>query len=568
MPGVTGTFVAEGNCEEFADPEFAGVCVADMGQSEETATAFAVDPSNLFTSCELVVSACKTFAQGAWVQEGGQCEDSDSSGSPGGAFGGGDDAADGGMLTADGKTVCALSPGIAGGGHMDTTSAWNNQCPNSNSSYSMPLRWKAAHTVRTTQKPTFTRGTVWYDLENGRRRGDSYMEEGELNMFNRARNSTFIHVGDMFYMINWDNNTCFTMPSPVGILRPNWIIDSLGFQATSQYLGKEYVEYEGSWRRVVKFRKTEPLEDAFMIQMYDDEHIWETPEGVKKRPLIRQTPGAPFQGDAIDMYFNHSTDFSDDVFEVYKLLNCTESTFNRSDFEDFDGFGSNDTTEGDGESDDDDGGFGGGLNFNSSLHVDSSVMEVRCFECDITYDDEVPEDDTGATGGDEPAAADADADADAGQDVQPVSGVFDLDQEPYLHVDWTVAGNGTLIMKMTAKTQNWFGLGFPEIECAMVPSESVVIEPTDEGLDVSTYYMTQRSMSGFQDTTLTVNDNTDGFQLLSAEKVDDDGDMIVEIHRTLEKGSTEPVSVTWASGDTRNLGYHGIDNKGCFKIEF
>ena len=80
--------------------------------------------------------------------------------------------------------------------------------------------------------------------------------------------------------------------------------------------------YEGKYRRVKKFRKTEPLEDAYMIQSFDDEGDWNTPEGPKKRPLNRQTPGAPFQGDAVNMYFNHSTDFSDDVFEIYKTMDC------------------------------------------------------------------------------------------------------------------------------------------------------------------------------------------------------------------------------------------------------
>ncbi len=66
-----------------------------------------------------------------------------------------------------------------------------------------------------------------------------------------------------------------------------------------------YMVYEGEYRRVKKFRKTEPLEDAYMIQSFDDQEVWETPEGAKRRPLNRQTPGAPFQGDAVNAYFNH-----------------------------------------------------------------------------------------------------------------------------------------------------------------------------------------------------------------------------------------------------------------------
>ena len=80
--------------------------------------------------------------------------------------------------------------------------------------------------------------------------------------------------------------------------------------------------YEGKYRRVKKFRKTEPLEDAYMIQSFDDEGDWNTPEGPKKRPLNRQTPGAPFQGDAVNMYFNHSTDIDAAAFEIYKTMDC------------------------------------------------------------------------------------------------------------------------------------------------------------------------------------------------------------------------------------------------------
>merc|ERR1712157_585931 len=88
-----------------------------------------------------------------------------------------------------------------------------------------------------------------------------------------------LFFGPIFYMIAWDdpdNVTCVKMNSPVGILRPNWIIDGEGYQSVAQYLGTEYVVYEGRYRRVKKFRKTEPLEDAYMIQNYDDEEIWST----------------------------------------------------------------------------------------------------------------------------------------------------------------------------------------------------------------------------------------------------------------------------------------------------
>ena len=78
-----------------------------------------------------------------------------------------------------------------------------------------------------------------------------------------------------------------------------------------------------------QFRKTEPLEDAYMVQSFDDEEVWETPEGPKGGPL-RGRPPAPRSGDAVNQYFNHSTTFSDDVFEIYKSLDCKEREFNRT----------------------------------------------------------------------------------------------------------------------------------------------------------------------------------------------------------------------------------------------
>merc|ERR1719235_2612691 len=132
-----------------------------------------------------------------------------------------------------------------------------------------------------------------------------------------------------------------------------------------------------------------------MIQSYDDEEIWSAPEGDKRRPLSRMTPGAPFQGDAVNLYFNHSTDFSNDVFDIYQDLNCTERNRGDSAFEEF--------REENPELFESAEGGAPGLNFNSSFHVDSSVQSQNCEECDIVW--EVRSEDEGAEKGSPDAAA-------------------------------------------------------------------------------------------------------------------------------------------------------------------
>ena len=51
-----------------------------------------------------------------------------------------------------------------------------------------------------------------------------------------------------------------------------------------------------------QWRKTEPLENAFMVMAFEAQPTWKTPGGnggnssdilMRARPLMRQTPGAP-----------------------------------------------------------------------------------------------------------------------------------------------------------------------------------------------------------------------------------------------------------------------------------
>jgi hypothetical protein len=553
LPGAVGNFEKDAVCPGFADEQFGGVCVNDAGTEEETASVFVVVPGNVMSSCDTTIMGCETFGGGTWVQAGGQCSKEGSEEALTAVIG-----SDTNETLAEGE--CKIQPGIAGGGHMDRDAFWSSKCTNSNSSYSMPRRWMAdTETVTTQNKISRTVGHVWYDLENNRRREDSMLVEGELNVFQESYNTTFLHFGPIFYMIAWDdpdNVTCVKMNSPVGILRPNWIIDGEGYQSVAQYLGTEYVIYEGRYRRVKKFRKTEPLEDAYMIQNYDDEDIWATPEGDKRRPLIRMTPGAPFQGDAVNLYFNHSTDFSDDVFDIYKDLNCTERDRGDSAFEEF--------REENPELFESADGGAPGLNFNSSFHVDSSVQTQECEECDIVYqvravegeeeEDSSPDTIDIASGGDSSDGDGRDAAADFEGSQEVTSDVF---------VDWKyTSSNKTLSVRGTLDKDAWFSIAFPEIECQMSPAISVIAIPEEDGETVggTTYNINFNSMSGIQES----NDIEDIFAVETFKQ--GDGKVVIQLEKTVENGFSAPLSVTWAHGDTRELGYHFSEGRGCFSI--
>jgi len=557
LPGAVGTFERDAVCPGFEDEQFGGVCVNDAGTEEETASVFVVVPGNLLSSCDMTIQGCETFGGGTWQQAGGECS---KEGSEEALTSNTQIDSESNETLAEGE--CKLQAGIAGGGHMDKEAFWSSKCMNSNSSYSMPRRWTAeTETVTTQNKLSRTVGRVWYDLENNRRREDSFLMEGELNVFQESYNTTFLHFGPIFYMIAWDdpdNVTCVKMNSPVGILRPNWIIDGEGYQSVAQYLGTEYVVYEGRYRRVKKFRKTEPLEDAYMIQNYDDEEIWSTPEGDKRRPLIRMTPGAPFQGDAVNLYFNHSTDFSDDVFDIYQDLNCTERNRGDSAFEEF--------REENPELFESAEGGAPGLNFNSSFHVDSSVQSQNCEECDIVYEVRAVEDEE-----DEDSAPDAIETTPSGDDTDlsssaaaSVTSDFEGSQEVTsdVFVDWKyTSANKTLSVTGTLDKDAWFAIAFPEIECQMSPAVSVIAIPEDDGETVSgkTYNINFNSMSGIQES----NDIEDIFAVNTYKQ--EDGKVVIFLEKTIED-FTDPLSVTWAHGDTRKLGYHFSDGRGCFSI--
>jgi len=412
-----------------------------------------------------------------------------------------------------------------------------------------------------------TVGHVWYDLENNRRREDSFLQEGELNIFQEARNSTFLHFGPTMYLIDWNEDgttKCTIVPSPVGILRPNWIIDSEGYDAVSQYLGTEYMMYEGKYRRVKKFRKTEPLEDAYMIQSFDDEGDWNTPEGPKKRPLNRQTPGAPFQGDAVNMYFNHSTDFSDDVFEIYKTMDCQDREFNRSEFAERQA----ELAEQNGVEFD---ATAPGLNLNSSFHVDSSVFDLQCEECDITYavrsTDETSTGSADQGGEEEPAqaASKPSLDPPGESSTKDFEGGEEVNKE--VSFQWKFhSENSTLSIIATLAKEAWFSVAFPEVECQMAPAESVIALPAEGSAEVqgNRYSIDSHAMSGVQE--MLGEENFGSIPSFSTSRSSDGSKIVIEVERYVPDFSA-PLSVTWARGFDTKLGYHGGDGKGCIAIK-
>ena len=549
IPGTVGTFKEGAICDEFQNEQFAGVCVNNDGKEDETTSAFVLVPDNLLASCDLTISGCETFGGGVWYRAGGQCSKDETSEASTSII---DVPAGSNVTLAEGE--CKLQAGIAGGGHMDREAFWTSACANSNSSYSMPRRWQADTMTITTQKPTRTVGHVWYDVENNRKREDSFLEEGELNIFQRERNNTFLHFGPTFYMIAWKedgNHSCTIANSPVGILRPNWIIDSEGYEAVSQYLGTEYMMYEGKYRRVKKFRKTEPLEDAYMIQSYDDEAEWDTPEGKKRRPLNRQTPGAPFQGDAVNMYFNHSTEFSDDVFDIYKTLDCVERDFNRSAFQEF-------------AEQENGGNFTGapGLNFNSSFHVDSSVKQQDCDECDIQYEIRAAEEkggegpDTEEESGDGKKEVSEDSEA-ASVNVEAFSGSEQVNDDVFAQWKYNPS-NKSLSLTAELSKDAWFAIAFPEIECLMEPAVTVMALPDGDSVQGNTYEINSHSLSGIQQS-----NEIEDIPIFSTYK---SGDKLVISLEYVGSDFSSPLSVTWAHGFEQKLGYHGGNGRGCFSI--
>lgn len=432
-----------------------------------------------------------------------------------------------------------LSPGIAGGAHIHTESYWTKNCENQDNEYSLPLRWAADTESIRIQKGGTTVGRVYYDIENNRKRAD-FVYVGDIDSDSIIRrNTTFIHDYGFLITMDWDTGKCVKSKSPVGNLRSNWILDSHGGGSISQYLGSAYILHEGRYKNVKQWRKTEPLENAYMIQSYDDEGIWETPEGKKRRILSRQTPGGPGQGDTISLFYNHTTDFDDSVFDILDDYDCgpRESS----------GSGS--------------GGFNA-LNTNSSLHIDSGFVRVECGDCGLVYTD------AGAEKEGEAADGDADSESKVKTKAKSFSGSEVIREEGKLELSWEYSSeeDSFAFWLKSEEPMGWLGISFPEFNCAMVPSDAVigVSSEDSEKSEVSAYRMTIATLSG-----VTV-DN--GQKMEDASMEDVDGMQTLRFVRRADNGGnivldpSGPVNVNWATGQSMGLGYHGVDGRGCTTI--
>lgn len=99
-------------------------------------------------------------------------------------------------------------------------------------------------------------------------------------------------------------------------------------------MGTQYVQHGDNLTLMRLWRKTEPLENAFLIQGFEAQPSWNTQSEktnghalVRARPLMRQTPGGPGVGDTVTYYLNHSLEFDDE--EVFGAFledrdNCSE----------------------------------------------------------------------------------------------------------------------------------------------------------------------------------------------------------------------------------------------------
>eukprot|EP00803_Ostreobium_quekettii_P005361 evm.model.scf_2052.2 EVM.evm.TU.scf_2052.2 scf_2052:17302-21702(-) len=512
-PGAAdGAYDADALCDEFADPDFAGVCLRDAGEAEEMRTAFVSVPDDPSTSCEVLRGACEAFGGGLFEGRGGKC----------GAGGGGR------APSVNTSAPCQLSPGISGGGHIHTDSYWDSTCENQGSEYAMPLRWAAATESVLVQKGARNAGYVYYDIANNRKRLDWVVVEGNGFAVFNATNTTVIHEHGVMRIVDWDTGLCRKLNLPVGNIRSNWVLDSRGGGAVSQYLGSTYILYDGEYRHVRQWRKTEPLENAFMIQSYDEETEWETPEGLKRRVLMRQTPGGPGQGDSVDLYYNHTTDYDDSVFDILDGIDCQAP----------------------------DSAGGAGLNNNSVLHIDSGFVRVDCEDCGLVYSDKEAEEKEEQESVERRDAA------------VYFNGTEVLSEESYLELNWEyLPESDTFAFSLKSEAAaGWLGVAFTKFKCAMVPADAVIAIPAASGsdADINSYKMEVASLSG-----VTVDEGqvlesaalseVDGMQVLSfTRKADNGGEMVLD--------PTGPIEVIYAIGSDAELGYHGADGRGCLTI--
>lgn len=488
---------------------------------------------------------------------------------------------------------CRVQTGIAGGGHMPPdTPGWSKDCLNGDSPYAQPLRWTADVEQHMLRQGLKRMGRVWYDSGKNMKRSDGWIVDapGDWNASQfagtpavslQSTNSTIIHRQGEFFM--WNHGAkekhhnaakrCVSFPSPVGIMRPNWILDSEGGGgALTQYMGTQYVRYGTEHVLMRLWRKTEPLENAYMILGFEAEPSWETPDGTgsvvtRARPLMRQTPGGPGVGDTVTYYFNHSAHFDDEeVFDA--LLNTANCSKRRSGGTDgiAGSFGSDNGTASAGA-----GflpqGFGSLLNMNSGLHVDRSFTElVWNGKGDPKGSDDSRDTSVNVHGNpvaDKTKVSDGDATAFTGEAVLMNTRL--PSEKSALNADvkvtWNVVDQGSAVrISVTDRAvgDGWLGVSFPEEACGMVPATAVIAEK-----EAAAAYELVAANAVNKDPEAIV-----GLSNVTIERRESSAKLsftvpVAEVKSALD--AEGKLNVVYARGSAREVGYHG-PNKACFTI--
>lgn len=421
--------------------------------------------------------------------------------------------------------------------------------PSQSSPYANPLTYMIDDYSLYMDSPgKFSRSRTWYSARNNAKRMDNIERNIQFNFTTDDEDrfdgpTTMFHINETFYNFPLGGGECLhKMNSPVGILRPNWILDEDGSSAQTQYLGKTYISHNGAYELVKSWRKVEPLEDAYMIVHMEDEPSWETPEGLKARHLMRVTPGAPGAGDTVQVFSNHTTDFDEDeIFDigpggVFDISKCRERGFDGN----FTATGAVGNSTGFG------GNFTSFLNTHPDLRVDESFVSVL-------YDGEgeiaVPN--LGVMERVQPGAV-----------AVPLNGSVLASETPRVEVAYRIdeaAGTVTFTVSSDEAT-NYVGVAFPETACAMVPADAVISK--GELAEVDSYRLTDILVSGARldaeqellDAEVEVTGEGQTFSF--TRKYDNGGAFVIDPSRSL--------IMNYAVGVSPDVTYHMY--RGCFTM--
>lgn len=301
-------------------------------------------------------------------------------------------------------------------------------------------------------------------------------------------------------------------------------------------MGTQYVQHGDNLTLMRLWRKTEPLEDAFLIQGFEAQPSWNTQSEktngralVRARPLMRQTPGGPGVGDTVTYYHNHSLEFDDEeVFGAFLRDNCTERGAPRaaggnvasSDSSDSTSRGvrgrSSASSSGSNTTSNNDNNINSsfsspGFNFTSLLNMDSGLRVDRSFRevvwngvGDPTNDEVEPTSTFGTSSPSSAVVNASDAGAGAASDDQldveaaaftlghlPSAGAATLmrvdatdvesDMNDAVNVTWKILDGGAGVRVTVVDTSSdgaWFGVSFPDEPCEMVPAKAVIVVRT------------------------------------------------------------------------------------------